>query len=270
MRKKIGLVLSGGGAKGYAHIGLLKILDEFNIKPDFVAGTSMGAIIGAAYCSGMSGKEIEERIDEFNIMKLLDITISKNGLIRGDKLLQFFEQFYNNKKFEDLRFPLVVNAVDLITGQEIAFSKGDLSLAVRASMSIPGIFQPTQIKDMILVDGGVKNNIPVSLIKENCDVIITSNVNYIEDFKSVNIRANYLKKDTKELPSLPKVLIKTLTIMQSNPNLLKYAEQNSDVFLCPKELTKYSISDFNKSKEIMLIGELEANKFKYRIRDLCK
>ncbi len=266
---RIGLVLSGGGAKGYAHIGLLKILDELKIKPDIVAGTSMGAVIGAAYCSGLNANEIENKIKEFNILKFLDLTLPKKGLIKGEKLLNFFEEFLGNKNFNNLEIPLLVNAIDLNTGKEIIFDKGNLSLAIRASMSIPGLVQPINIDKYTLVDGGVKNNIPISLIKDKCDIIITSNVNYLEETDSEIISANKINSTKTELPGLHKIIIKTMQIMQNNQNYIKYAKQNSDIFISPN-LRNFTILDFHKSKQIISIGEKESLLYKNNIQRICK
>jgi len=267
MTKKIGLVLSGGGAKGYAHIALLKLLDELEIKPDIVAGTSMGAIIGAAYCSGMSGLEIENKIKYFDIKRYADITIPKSGLIKGDKLLNFFKEFYNNKNFEDLEIPIMINAVDIISGKEVIFSGGELSLAVRASMSIPGVVQPLEIGGRSLVDGGVINNIPISLIKNQCDIIITSNVNYPINQKPIYIKAEQKEDVRKNTQNLLKIFMKTIYIMETNKKIIEYAKQSSDIFISPN-LGKLTIMDFNKYNEILKIGEEEVEKYKEKIKEL--
>lgn len=267
MDKKIGLVLSGGGAKGYAHIALLKLLDELEIKPNIVAGTSMGAIIGAAYCIGLTGIEIEEAIKGFDILKYTDITIPKKGLIKGDKLLSFFREFYDNKKFEDLKIPILINAVDLNTGGEIIFSGGDLSLAVRASMSIPGIIQPIEMDGHTLIDGGVTNNIPIGLIKDQCDIIITSNVNYPYKSNPTYIKAEQKESDDKNIPNVIKTLLKTIYILETNKKTIEYARHASDIFITPK-LKEYNLMDFSKANDIIRIGEEEVVKYKNKIKSL--
>lgn len=267
MDKRIGLVLSGGGAKGYAHIALLKLLDELKIKPNIVAGTSMGAIIGAAYCIGLTGTEIEEAIKDFDILKYTDITIPKKGLIKGDKLLSFFKNFYDDKNFEDLKIPILINAVDLNTGREIVFSGGDLSLAVRASMSIPGIIQPIEINGHTLVDGGVANNIPIGLIKDQCDIIITSNVNYPSKNMPIYIKAEQKESDGKNIPNVIKTLLRTIYILETNKKTIEYAKNASDVFITPK-LKEYNLMDFSKATDILRIGEEEVSKYKDKIKSI--
>ena len=267
-KKKLGLVLSGGGARGYAHIGILKVLDELKIKPDYIAGTSMGAIIGAAYALGMSASEIEKKADELKLYKYLDPTIPKKGLIKGDKILKLFEEIYQNKNFDETKIPLFVNAVDVETGKELIFSEGSIAIAVRASMSIPGIFNPINVNDYILVDGGLTNNIPLSLIKDKCDIIITSNVSNIYLPDAYFLKNPKLIKE-KELPSLTRVLLKSMLILQSNPSNIQYAKENSDVYLSPN-LKNITTADFAKKNEIIAIGEKEARIFKEKIEQLCK
>lgn len=267
-KKKLGLVLSGGGARGYAHIGILKVLDELKIKPDYIAGTSMGAIIGAAYALGMSASEIEKKAEELKMYKYLDPTIPKKGLIKGEKILKLFQEIYEDKKFNETKIPLYINAVDINTGKEIIFSEGEIATAVRASISIPGIFNPINVNDYILVDGGLTNNIPINLIKDKCDIIITSNVSNIYLPKPDQIK-NPKHKKQAQLPSLTKVLLKSMLILQSNPSQIHYAKENSDIYLSPN-LKNITTADFNKKDKIIKEGEKEARIYKNKIEQLCK
>ncbi|MFA5484849.1 MAG: patatin-like phospholipase family protein [Candidatus Pacearchaeota archaeon] len=267
-KKKLGLVLSGGGARGYAHIGILKILDELKIKPDYIAGTSMGAIIGAAYALGMSAFEIEKKADELKLYKYLDPTIPKKGLIKGDKILKLFEEIYENKNFDETKIPLFVNAVDIETGRELIFSEGSIAIAVRASMSIPGIFNPINVNNYTLVDGGLTNNIPLNLIKDKCDVIITSNVSNINLPNTDFLKDPKIIKE-KDLPSLTRVLLKSMLILQSHPNNIQNAKENSDIYLSPN-LKNMTTADFAKKDQIIMAGEKEARIYKYKIEQLCK
>jgi len=188
-RKKWALVLSGGGAKGLAHIGVLKFIDEIGVKPDMIAGTSVGAIIGGFYACGMTGREIEDFIvndfefKHFFDMKSLhlpDISISKaivigeslknlflkQGVDTGVKLHNIISKLTQDKNFGEETIPFACNSVDLINHCHVIHRKGKIADAIRASMSVPGFFTPFQMGEMLLVDGGVYNNLPVSIPRQ--------------------------------------------------------------------------------------------------------
>tara|TARA_Y100000310_G_C20631790_1_gene789042 strand:- start:659 stop:1594 length:936 start_codon:yes stop_codon:yes gene_type:complete len=165
MKKKIGVALGGGAFKGFAHIGILKVLEKNGIRPDYVAGTSAGAIIGALYCSGKSVKEIEKIIHKTNFGELLDFVLPNEGFLAGDRIEKYVGDLIDNVKFEDLEIPLQIVAADLKTGDKIIFNKGDVADAVRASISIPIIFEPKHDGRRLLVDGGVVDPLPVSVVR---------------------------------------------------------------------------------------------------------
>jgi len=186
---KVGLVLSGGGAKGIAHIGALKALEQLGLKADIIAGCSMGSIVGGIYASGKSILEIEDfLINNFNIKKYtekwtfqlaggpiikfiqveeaLNSMIIRPGVDNGNKILTLFRELTYNKSFEQLDINFACNAVDLLSGKEICLDTGNVAEAIRASMSIPGVFTPVKRNGMLLVDGGVINNSPVWIAKK--------------------------------------------------------------------------------------------------------
>ena len=179
-RKKVGLVLSGGAAYGFAHIGVLKVLEKNNIDIDFIAGTSMGAIIGGLYSSGLSLEEMEKILQSFSRRKFIDFNIfvlSDSGLLHGRKVLNILKKLVNNKKIEDCEKKFCCVASDLSSGEKYVFDKGDLATAIRASMSIPGIFKPVKIGHHCLVDGGVHDNIPVDEARKmGADIVIAVDV----------------------------------------------------------------------------------------------
>lgn len=181
-RPKVGLVLSGGGARGFAHIGVLKVLSAAGYKIDLIAGTSMGAIIGAAYAGGYAPETIEELAIKFSrlkeIIKLLDINPPRKGLLVGNRVKKYLEKIFKEQPlFSDLSIPFGLNAVDLISGREITFYSGELLPAIMASISIPGIFAPVKLNEYYLVDGGLLNNLPVSIARSmGADIVIAINV----------------------------------------------------------------------------------------------
>ena len=174
-------MLGGGGARGFAHIGVLKVLKEANVPIDMVVGTSMGAIIGSLYCSGVDLEEIEKiaeyikwkDISNLNSVSLLKMLVSEK-LLSTKKIENYIDKMIGEKYFFQLNIPFVCVATDMITGEKIIFKEGKVAMAARASATIPGLFEPVQYRQRFLVDGGLVENIPVSVAKLfNPDIIIT-------------------------------------------------------------------------------------------------
>ena len=168
--KQLGIALGGGGARGLAHIGVLRALESANIRPDYLTGTSMGGVIAAAYASGLGSDEMEQIALEFasvrKLLKLADPTLPRRGLFHGDRLVTFFEQHMQGRTFADLRVPLTLVAVDLNSGQEVHLREGSVTEAVRATVSVPGLLAPVERDEQRLVDGGLLNNVPVDVVVE--------------------------------------------------------------------------------------------------------
>jgi NTE family protein len=181
-RPKLGLALGGGGVRGLAHVGFLKILEREGIQVDYIAGTSMGGIVGALYAAQVPIAEIEalalqaRRLRE--VVKLVDLGLSTNGLMRGARVYDFMAETLGvNITFADLHIPLAMNAVDIISGREVVFKEGRVVDAVRATISVPGVFEPVEIGDCRLVDGGLLNNVPVDIVRSlGAEVIIAIDV----------------------------------------------------------------------------------------------
>src|SRR5690349_3046488 len=152
-RPRIGVALGGGFARGLAHVGVLKVLEEANIPVDFIAGTSVGSVIGAAYASGISAKELEEIAALVRFKDFSRWTFSRFGLFSNDKMSIFLSKVLRCKTFEGLKIPLAIAATDIITGDAVVFTTGDLVDPVRASCAYPGMFQPVRIGGRLLVDG---------------------------------------------------------------------------------------------------------------------
>jgi NTE family protein len=205
MSKKISLVLSGGGARGIAHIGVINALLEKGYEIEEIAGTSMGAVVGGVYASGKL-KEFQqwlENVTYSDAIKVLDYKYSSPGLLKGDKLMKKLAEFMPIENIEDLNIPFTAVAVNIINGEEKHFTKGSVSKAIRASISIPYVFAPVNDKGMVLVDGGVRNNLPIDLLKQTKNFSIAVNVNangalkkeYKKYFKTDKKTENeYLKK----------------------------------------------------------------------------
>ena len=174
---KVGLCLSGGGTRGFSYLGAFKAFKEYGIEFDMVAGTSAGSLFGAIYASQMDISKIK---DVTKGMKSSDFRHSKLGILPSsmDKLHALIEQVLPVKKAEELKIPYYAVAVDLKTGKEEHFNSGDLASIITGSCAIPGVFLPVKYKNMTLIDGGVKNNIPVDVLKMNgCDFVVTIDCN---------------------------------------------------------------------------------------------
>jgi len=167
-RPKLGLALGSGAARGLAHIGVLKVLEEADIPIDIITGTSMGAFIGAMYAAGVPVAQMEQvalEIDWLSMARLLAPVMPTSGLSDGKKLVAFMAELLPARDFKDLRLPLAVTATDINTGEAIIIKQGDLLEAIRASLAFPGIFSPVRFGQRFLVDGGLCNPIPTDVAR---------------------------------------------------------------------------------------------------------
>lgn len=192
-RPKIGLAIGSGAAYGLAAIGVLKVLEENEIPVDVISGTSMGAVIGALYASGMKSFKLEDELFGMRWEDLLDFVLPKKGLVSGEKAEDYIRKLINNKTFKELEIPLYIVSVDINKGQQIVFNKGDVASAVRASMSIPGVFTPVEMGGMMLVDGAVLDPLPTDVLKNHADAIIA--VSFTKEIKQSYVSA---KKEKSE------------------------------------------------------------------------
>lgn len=178
-RRRIGIALGGGAARGWAHIGVLKALDDMGIRPDIMAGTSIGALVGAA--SQVNQLDALEKwvrgLARLDILRLMDARLSGGGFMRGDRLMQALSKYVEDRNIEDLPIPFAVVATDLDTGHEVWLREGSLQDAVRASIALPGLFSPVRLNDRWLLDGGLVNPVPVSVCRAmGADIIIAVNL----------------------------------------------------------------------------------------------
>ncbi|WP_348944603.1 patatin-like phospholipase family protein [Chitinibacter sp. FCG-7] len=279
-RPRIGLVLGGGGARGFAHIGVLKVLEENRIPVDCVVGTSIGSLVGAAYAAGRSSEEMTQRIQAANWDDLLSSSLPRQinsyrkknddalGLIGlelglGDDLsiklpnaaistqkIEFFlrELTYAGtvRHFDDLPVQYRAVATDLVTGQMVVFEDGDIVTAMRASMAVPGVFPAVNSKDYVLVDGGLVRNMPIDVARQTCaDVVI-----------AIDVGAEPLKRE--ELNSIFSVADQYTRLMMVQNVKPQLDSLTADDVLISPQLGSMSSSDFKKSAEMIKAGELAA------------
>ena len=165
---KFGLALGGGAARGFAHVGVIQVLEEAGIKPDYVVGTSAGSLVAAFYASGKNGAQLQQLSETMDEATITDWTIPllSRGMMRGDALARYVNSKTGNQKIEDLPMSLGIVATDLQTGQGVLFQRGDLGTAVRASSSVPSVFEPVKIGTREFVDGGLVSPVPVRFARQ--------------------------------------------------------------------------------------------------------
>ncbi|MDH6356301.1 patatin-like phospholipase family protein [Parabacteroides sp. PF5-9] len=180
---KIGLALSGGGAKGFAHLGVFKLLEECDLKPDIISGTSAGALAGVFYADGYTSDEIKELFKGKEFSEFARVQLPKAGLFDMSRMKNFLDHHLRAKRIEDLQIPLVVVATDLDHGVSHEFRSGPIAEAVMASCSVPIIFSPMEINGIHYVDGGLFRNFPVTNIRKECEKVVGVNVSPLISMK---------------------------------------------------------------------------------------
>jgi NTE family protein len=177
VKVRIGLALGGGAAKGFAHIGVIKMLEASGIRPDVVSGTSAGSVVGALYASGMDAFQLQETAFSLDQASVRDVSLFSGGLVKGQKLQDYVNQLVGNRPLEKLDRPLAVVSTELETGERAVFVRGNTGQAVRASSSIPGVFEPVAISGKHYVDGGVVSPVPVDAARQlGADIVIAVDI----------------------------------------------------------------------------------------------
>lgn len=235
---KIGLSLSGGGARGMAHLGIIKALEEFGLRFSRVSGTSAGAIAGSFYCYGYKPDEILDIVVKTGILKSVRPAWAWTGLLSMDGFKEVMFRCMPENNFNHLKIPLTVAATEIRLGKVVYFDEGELIPAVLASSSIPALFNPVTLNGNVYVDGGLMDNLPVRPLVGKCDFIIGSHCNPVAqrfDLKSV--------KDITERSLLVAINVGTT-----------HSKAYCNVLVEPDELGKFSTFDLAKGKEIFEIG----------------
>jgi NTE family protein len=177
VKLKIGLALGGGAAKGFAHIGVIKMLEASGIHPDVVSGTSAGSVVGALYASGMDAFSLQETAFGLDESKIRDVRLFSGGLVQGQALQDYVNKLVGNRPIEQLKIPFAAVSTELETGMRTVFVRGNTGQAVRASSSIPGVFEPTNISGKHYVDGGVVSPVPVDAARQlGADFVIAVDI----------------------------------------------------------------------------------------------
>jgi NTE family protein len=284
----IGLALGGGMARGFAHIGVLNVLQREGIRPSIVAGTSIGSVVGAAYLAGKL-KPLEEwalSLNRMRILSYLDFRVRSAGLIGGNKLKTLLNENFKDMDIEDLPHPFIAIAADLLTGHEVWLRKGDLIEAMTASFALPGVFPPVERKHRWLVDGALVNPVPVAPVQAmgarmtigvdlNADIIGKSGqgqnfqrITGFDMFNDEDVPPEEQKKMTSGMtkrlfrreensPSLFGVMVSALTIMQDRLTRSRLAGDPPDIHIKP-QIGDIGLLEFEKAEELIKRGEKAA------------
>lgn len=242
--KKVGIALGGGAVLGAVHVGVLKALEEKNVKINAICGTSAGAIVAALYAFGKTPAQIEKIVVEFEWKKLSSLTLSKYGVLSNDKIGEIIKLNIGDKKFKDANIPLGMIATDITTGEKVVLDKGSVADAVVASTCIPGIFIPVEIGGRFLVDGGIVENVPLSCLK-NKDVDYLIGVDLVPE-------RSYKKPEN------------VIEVLYNSFNFLvrvnkKAQTKEADLTIKP-DLTEYNAVDMSQIKELIDLGYEETKK----------
>jgi NTE family protein len=240
---RLGIALGGGFARGIAHIGILKVLEEEKIPVACVAGTSVGAIIAAAYCSGLSARELEEIAHQVRFASFARWTVSRYGFATNDRMTLWLERFLKVKTFEEMRVPLAIAATDFATGDPVVFRSGPLTGPIRASCAYPGMFLPVEVDGRLMVDGLLTNAVPAEPLRAmGADRVL-----------SVYLRAHWV--DTRGPRHLFEIIGQCFSIAQAK--MSGQWRAHSDLVLEPN-VNGFAYDDFERASDLIKIGEATA------------
>lgn len=269
----IGLALSGGGARGLAHIGVLKVLEREKIRVDCISGTSMGGIIAALYAAGWDGNSLEREALRMTgvreLIKLVDIRPPRRGLLAGQNVRDYLAEFIDPQlTFEDLKIPTALKAVDINSGEQVDLKTGNLLDAVLATSAFPGIFPHVKVDDRSLVDGGVLNNLPLDLVVQMG----------AKKILAVDVSPRYPSADPggapptiSRLPTMAQDVYRTVMLMLHAITETRIEHYPPDLLLAPEIPGDIGIfSGFPKAEEIIRAGELAAGQHTAELNSLIR
>ncbi|SJZ91152.1 patatin-like phospholipase family protein [Selenihalanaerobacter shriftii] len=254
-KPKIGLALGAGSVRGIAHIGVLQVLDKAGIHIDYLAGSSIGSMVGGFYAADLDLKRLEQLSYQMDWDLVTDLTVPRQGLIAGNKVKEFIKLLTQNKRFSDLKLPFAAVAADIQKGEEVVLREGLVADAIRASISIPGVYVPHEINDRLLVDGAILNRVPTNVIEDfGADIIIGVDVSYdVTQDGNVN--------------NIFEIIMKTLGIMERE--IMKYKGIDADVLIRPK-VGHVPSRALDKAEECVAAGVKAAEEKVPKIKELIK
>lgn len=253
--KKIGLALSAGGARGLSQIVMLEAFEELGIKPHLISGSSIGAVIGTAFASGMTTNEMKDSVREIilkdhhkskelfkgfdmvKVLSLVDLTVNSGGLIKGEKFINFIDQKIKKKKFEELDIPVKIVTTEYWDRKEVIFESGELLKAIKASYSLPALFTPSKISKGLYLDGGLVNPLPFDILLDECDIVVG-----IDVLAKNSVNGN-------NAPSSLDTLFSSFQIMQ-NAILKEKLKSSTPDILIRTDIKGVRLFEFNKAESI--------------------
>ncbi len=271
--KSIGIAFGAGGARGLAHLLMIEALDELGVKPSIISGSSIGAVVGAFYAAGFSGKEMRKILDQLinpksdsvfdfllksDIVKMFtmfDPQFIRSGFIKGEKFQNYMKNHLKVSRFEELKIPLKIVTTDYWKKEAVIFEKGDLIQPIKASYSLPGLFTPVKIKDRILIDGGAVNPLPFDLIMDKCDITIAIDVTA---FKAQN---------ESEIPPTFDSVFTTYQTMQNSIIKERLKFLRPDIYIRP-EIYDVRVFDFVKADLIFKQAQSAKDELKKQLQKL--
>ena len=270
--KDIALVLSSGGARGLAHIGAIEELESHGYHFSSIAGGSMGALIGGVYAAGKLNefREWMKTIDRKKMLGLIDFSLSLNHIVKGTRIIEAIMEFVPDVNIEDLPIPYCAIATDLKAGREVMFRKGSLFKAIRASISLPSFYEPVTLNDMILIDGGIINPLPLNRVKrQSGDILVGVDVSghdYKAQWDELHRLTAMQKSDTSLKTKILDMLIpdniefnyytvlsRASSLMIRQNSILMAQFMNPDI-LIDIQMNRYGTFDFDKSEKLIAIG----------------
>jgi len=268
-RRKVGLALGTGAARGLAHVGVLEVLEKEGIPIDMIAGTSAGAVIGALYAQGKDASQMKKLVMDLNwkrLASLVDLALPKTGFIGGRKINNLMRSVIGDMEFRDLRIPLACVATDIETGEEVVINHGSVLEGIRASVSVPVIFTIAKWEGRYLVDGGLVNPVPVSVLKRmGADFVIAVNV-IPEAGERGRRRGKKPIKGGKE-PNIINVIMQTVYITTNS--MVKSSLEGADIVIEP-QVAHIAAGEFNQAQECILQGKRAAQGCVTKIRGLLQ
>lgn len=272
---KVGLALSGGGARGLAHIGVLKVLEREEIPIDFLAGTSMGGVIAAGYAAGLDAAYLEQealRMSRWrSLLPLVDRSLPGLGLVKGERVRDYLVSHIGETTFDQLRIPLALVAVDLLTGEEVVLRSGVVADAVRATISLPGVFAPFPLDGRLLVDGGVLNNLPADVVRGmGADVVIAVYVSADAELPPYDFPEGNGGLALTQMLQVLTPLRRVVSIMSHQMTQYRLARAQPDVMICPcLDPGITTLGGFVRAREVVSAGESAAKEALPRLRQIA-
>ncbi|MDX1593033.1 MAG: patatin-like phospholipase family protein [Gammaproteobacteria bacterium] len=269
--KRIGIALGGGGVRGLAHVPVLEALDELGVRPVRIAGTSIGAIVGAAYASGLSGREmrslcmrhivargdrLSDLLDKRAQLRLwlnaFGLERGRGGLLSAERMFGYLFEGLRVRTFEALGIPLRVVAADFWSAQQVVFDTGELLPALRASSAFPGVFAPARVDGRVLVDGGMVNNVPYDLLGDDCDVVIAVNV------------AKHREPEREATPGLIDAMVGAFDIMHEADMARRLERAPPDLYVHPR-ISRIAAFDFTAVEDVLDQARPAVERFKAQL-----